>query len=147
MASEKTLTADLPETIRERRAEVRCAVALPLRLTSKSGATIPAVILNLSATGLLALIDVRSSPLLPPSRGSRFEGEFFFDEIEVRGVLLEVMRVDKRSTHLIALGCRFAAVPLHISAALRTKVAARLTDLRSWQTVSMPWQSASHDNS
>lgn len=147
MASEKTVTVDPPETIRERRVEVRCAVVLPLRLTSRSGETIPAVILNLSATGLLALIDVRSFPLLPPSRGSRFEGEFFFDELEVRRVLLEVMRVDKRSTHLIALGCRFAEVPFHISTALRTKVASRLTDLRSWQTVSVPWQSASHDNS
>jgi len=146
MASEKTPTADLPETARERRGEERYPTALPLRLTTRSGAIIPAVILNISASGLLALIDVRYSPLLPPHHRTRFEGEFFFEEVEVRRALLEVMRTEKRGTHLVTLGCRFVEAPSHIAAALRTKIAARVAALRDWQTVSVPWQSASYDN-
>ncbi|MGH7962192.1 MAG: PilZ domain-containing protein [Candidatus Binatia bacterium] len=146
MASGKILPADSPQAISEKRGEVRCPTALPLRLTSESGAMIPAVILNLSASGLLALVDIRSSPLLPPTRGSRFEGTFFFDEIELRRVVLEVTRIERRSPYLIALGCRLVEAPSRISAALRAKITARLTALRGWQTVSVRWQSAGHDN-
>lgn len=104
--------------------------ALPLRFTSGSGETIPAVILNISASGLLALVDVRFSPLLPPPRGSRFEGEFFLDELEVRQAVLEVVRIEERGKHLIALGCEFIHPPSPIPANIRAKVAARLSTPR-----------------
>lgn len=130
MASVKILPADLPEALRQRRHEARRSLALPLRLTSGSGETIPAVILNLSAAGLLALVDVRSSPLLPPPRGSRFEGEFFLDEIEVRHAVLEVVRVDKQSKHLLALGCEFVHPPAPIPTNIRAKLATRQTASR-----------------
>jgi len=79
--SVKILPADLSDAVRQTRREARLSTTLPLRLTTGFGEMIPAVIVDLSASGLSALADVRSSPLLPPPRGARFEGEFFLDEI------------------------------------------------------------------
>jgi hypothetical protein len=87
---------------------------------------IPAVILNLSASGLLALVDIRSSPLMPPPQGSRFLGEFFLEDIELRHAVLEIVRIEDRGGFLIALGCRFVYPPPLISTTLRAKVVARL---------------------
>ncbi|MEW6298199.1 MAG: PilZ domain-containing protein [Thermodesulfobacteriota bacterium] len=123
----KILPADLPEAVRQTRRESRWDTTLPLHLITGSGELIPAVILNLSASGLLALIDTRFSPLLPPPRGARFEIEFFLDEITVRHAVIEVLRLEKRTDHLLALGCQFVHIPPEISAALRAKITARLS--------------------
>lgn len=131
MASVKILPADLPEAIRQRPRETRRSLALPLRLTSGSGETLPAVILNLSASGLLALVDVRFSPLLPPPPGSRFDGEFFLDEIEVRQAVLEVIHVEKQGKHLFVLGCEFVHPPAPIPANIRASLATRQTVSRN----------------
>jgi hypothetical protein len=122
----KILPADLPEAVRQTRREYRWDTTLPLSLITGSGEIIPAVVLNLSASGLLALVDIRFSPLLPPPRGSRFEAEFFLDELEIRHAVLEVLRIEKRSEHLIALGCQFVHIPPEVSVALRAKITARL---------------------
>lgn len=119
------LPADLPDAVRHTRREPRWDTVLPLQLMTGSGELIPAVILNLSASGLLALIDIRFSPLLPPPRGARFEVEFFFEEITVHHAVIEVLRVEKRTACLMALGCRFVHIPPAISAALRAKIAVR----------------------
>lgn len=126
MAAIKILPSGPSDAARRTRREARSATALPLRLTSGSGEMIPAVILNLSASGLLALVDVRSSPLLPPPHGSRFEAEFFLDEIEVRQAILEVVRIEERGTHLLALGCAFVDPPPLGPTTIRAKIAARL---------------------
>lgn len=110
----------------DRRKERRCATELPLRLTSGSGETFPAVIRNLSAGGLLATADVRFSLLLPPPNGSCFVGEFFLDDVEARDILLEIVRVEKQGQHLIELGCQFVKPPLPLSANIRARVASRL---------------------
>jgi hypothetical protein len=125
MASVKILPTDLPEAIRQRRRETRRSLTLPLRLTSGSGETLPAVILNLSASGLLALVDVRFSPLLPPPPGSRFDGEFFLDEIEMRQAVLEVVRVEEQGKHLFVLGCKFVHPPASVPANIRASLATR----------------------
>jgi hypothetical protein len=87
------------------------------------------VILDLSASGLSALVDARSSPLLPPPRGSRFEGEFFLDEIEVRQAILEIVRIEEQDNHLIVLGCTFVDAPPQIPTLIRAKIAVRLAAL------------------
>jgi hypothetical protein len=130
LASIRIIPADFPEAVRQTRRESRWTTALPLNLTTGSGGTIPAVILNLSTSGLLALVDIRFSPLLPPPCGARLDFEFFLDELEVRHAVLEVLRIEKRSDHLIALGCQFVHIPPKISAALRDKIAARLASSR-----------------
>jgi hypothetical protein len=126
MESITLLPPDLPEALRQRRKDERIAITLPLRLTSGSGDMIPAVLLNLSPSGLLALVDTRSSPLLPPPPGSRVTGEFFLDELEIRGAELEVVRVEQRDERQVALGCILTARP-EMKTALRAKVAAYLT--------------------
>ncbi len=112
------LPADLPDAVRHTRRESRWDTVLPLQLMTGSGELIPAVILNLSASGLLALIDIRL-------RGARFEIEFFFEEITVHHAVIEVLRLEKRTAYLMALGCRFVHIPPAISAALRAKIAVR----------------------
>jgi len=77
MASIKILLDDPPEAVRWTLREACLPPLLLLRLTTGSGEIVPAVILNLSTSGLLALVDERFSPLLPPPPGTRFEGEFF----------------------------------------------------------------------
>lgn len=87
---------------------------------------IPTVILNVSVSGLLVLVDDRTSLLLPPPRGARFDGEFFFDEIEVPQVTLEITRAKRRGETQFVLGCKFIGLPPTIGAALRAKMTARL---------------------
>jgi hypothetical protein len=119
-----------PGVVNDRRKEVRCVANLPLRLTSGSGETIPAVICNLSAGGLLATADVRFSLLLPPPNGARFEGEFFLDDVEARNVLLEVVRINKQNQHLIDIGCQFVQPPPALIASIRALVCSRRAPAR-----------------
>ena len=109
----------------ERRKEIRCATDLPLQLTSGSGETIPAVIHNLSAGGLLAKADERFSLLLPPPNGSCFTSEFFLDDVEVRNVLVEIVWVERYDRYLIDLGCRFLQPPPELATNLRVLLSAR----------------------
>jgi hypothetical protein len=127
MAVIQILPDDMPDAIRQRRREARWATALPMRLISGSGESIPAVLRDVSASGILALVDARFSPLLPPPRGSCFEAEFYIDEILVPRVLLEIVRVDTRGEGLIALRCCMVDPPPDLAALLRAKVASRLT--------------------
>ena len=127
--SVKILPADFSDAVRQTRREARLTITLPLRLTTGFGEMIPAVIVDLSASGLSALADVRSSPLLPPPRGARFEGEFFLDEIEVRQAILEIVQVEERGNHLIALGCTFVHHSPQTPTLIRAKIAARLAAL------------------
>ena len=127
MASIKILPDDAPEAVRWAERDARLPTLLPLRLTSGTGEIIPAVILNLNASGLLALVDERFSLLLPPPPGTCFEGEFFFDELEIHQAQIEVVRIEKRDHFLFALGCKFIALPPEVTAVIRTRVTARLT--------------------
>src|SRR5262249_13557132 len=125
-AATHLLPPDSSGMAQQHRKESRWTTALPLRLISGHGEMIPAVILNVSASGLLALVDIRSSPLLPPPQGSRFVGEFFLDDVEVRHAVLEIVRIEARGAPLIALGCCFVHAPPSISATLRARIATRL---------------------
>lgn len=126
MESFKIVRSTFPQAERQTRRDARLSVTLPLRLMTGSGEMIPAVILNVSLSGLLVLVDERTSLLLPPPRGACFEGEFFFDDIEVPKLTLEIARVDRRGVNQLALGCKFIGLPPSTTAALRAKVAARL---------------------
>jgi hypothetical protein len=121
-------TEDLQFTQAEqqKRHEVRRRVILPLRLTTGSGDMIPAVVLNVSASGLLLLVDERSSLTLPPPRGSYLNGAFFFEEIELPQFTLEVMRIIRQDEKQFVLGCRFVDVPSSILAEIRSKMTIRL---------------------
>ena len=122
----RILRSSSPQAERQTRRDARLSVTLPLRLTTGSGDMIPAVILNVSVSGLLVLVDERMSLLLPPPRGAQFDGEFFFDEIEVPQITLEITRIERRGKAQFVLGCKFIELPLAIGAALRAKVTARL---------------------
>lgn len=116
----------LSQAERQKRREVRRRVILPLRLTTGSGEMIPAVVLNLSASGLLLLVDERSSLTLPPPRGSYLDGAFFFEDLELPQFTLEVMRIVRRGEKQFVLGCRFVDVPSSILAEIRSKMTTRL---------------------
>ncbi|HEV8715221.1 MAG TPA: PilZ domain-containing protein [Candidatus Binatia bacterium] len=126
MAYLKVLPDNPPEAIRRRRRELRSAVVLPMFLTSGSGEKIPAVLVNISASGLLALVDVRFSPVLPLPPGARIEGDFFLDDIEIHRTLLEVVRVENHDTYLVGLSCAFVQPPAEMSAKIRAKVTSHL---------------------
>ena len=120
----------LSHTEQHTRLHARCSVVLPLRLTTGSGEIIPAVVLNVSPSGLLILVDERTSLILPPPRGTQVDSEFFFDELEVPKLTLEIIRIDQRKNHQLALGCKFVNLSPHVAAAIRAKVQKHLSASR-----------------
>ena len=127
MASFEIVQPSSAPVEQENRREARFSVVLPLRLTTGSGEMIPAVILNVSASGLLLLVDERASLVLPPPRGARIDGEFFFDDIEVEQMTLEVTRIERRRHKQFLLGCKFINLSPDTIARIRTKVMGRFT--------------------
>lgn len=109
---------------KEERIETSLPVCLTAQLTTQSGDSIPATLVNLSASGLLAVADVRFSAGLPPQPGTMLKIAFFFDEVEVRRADLKVERLEERSQYTIALGCSFCALADEIRTMLRHKIAA-----------------------
>jgi hypothetical protein len=112
------------------RGEERVATTLPVWLTMRLGPeayeVIPALLMDLSTSGVSLLTDLRFSPLLPPAPGTHFEIEFFFDDIEVCRTEVTLERLDKRSAHQVVLGCSFVALSGELRATIRHKVAALL---------------------
>ena len=110
--------------------EERTDVSLPGRLVRSSPGVnddiIPVVIANVSASGIQLVTDQRFSLSLPPFLGARFIIEFFLEAIEVRHVVVEVVRSEKRQGHRIHLGCKFVDLPTPARLSLRSMVAARL---------------------
>ena len=104
------------------RRDQRLSTVLPLRLTSGSGDVMPAVVLNVSASGVLALVDGRFSPILPPPCGTRLDADFFLEEVDATGTSLEVVRTEERGRNLVALGCRFVDTSPEIPRAIREKI-------------------------
>jgi len=127
MSAIQFLKTSLPQTERQIRRNARCSVILPLRLTTGSGEMIPAVILNVSSSGLLLVVDERSSLTLPLPRGAYVDGEFFFDELEVPDITLEIVRIERRNKHQLALGCKFVDLAAHVAAEIHAKINARLS--------------------
>jgi hypothetical protein len=121
----RVIRIPLPHSERHTRHDARCSVILPLRLTTGSGEMIPAVVLNVSSSGLLAVVDERASLILPLPRGSRVDGEFFFDELAVPQLTLEIVRVDRRSNNQLVLGCKFVNLPSQVAADIHAKISAR----------------------
>ncbi len=99
------------DALQQHRTGPRWTTIQPLRLTTGSGEAIPAVLLNVGASGLLALVDARFSPWLPPPCGARINGDFFLDEIEIKQGVLEVVWTEKQTTGQILLGCTFIDMP------------------------------------
>ena len=121
------------DALQQHRTGPRWTTIQPLRLTTGSGEAIPAVLLNVGASGLLALVDARFSPWLPPPCGTRINGEFYLDDIEIKHGVLEVVWTEKQTTGQILLGCTFIDMPSGIARAIRDKVtahAARQCQLR-----------------
>ncbi|MGE0684717.1 MAG: PilZ domain-containing protein [Candidatus Binatia bacterium] len=116
----------LSHSERHTRHDARCSVILPLRLTTGSGEMIPAVVLNVSSSGLLAVVDERASLILPLPRGSHVDGEFFFDDLAVPQLTLEIVRSERRSNNQFALGCKFVNLSPQVAADIRVKISARL---------------------
>ena len=112
------------DALQQHRTAPRWTTIQPLRLTTGSGEALPAVLLNVSASGLLALVDARFSPWLPPPCGTRIDADFFLDELEIKQGVLEVVRMEKSTGSHILLGCTFIDMPSHIARAIRDKVSA-----------------------
>ena len=120
----QSLKAPRPTTERLTRHDNRRAVVLPLRLTMGSGEMIPAVVLNISPSGLLVLVDERASLTLPPPRCAHINGELFFEELEIPIFTLEVTRIERRKNHQLILGCKFVNLPPYTIRAIRAKMSA-----------------------
>lgn len=126
MAPLQIVKTTLPFSERRIRQDPRCSVILPLRLTTGSGEMIPAVVLNVSSSGLLAMVDERASLILPLPRGAQVDGEFFFDEIAISRLTLEIVRIERRSHKQLALGCKFVNLPAQTATDIRAKINACL---------------------
>jgi hypothetical protein len=120
---------EIPTRVEER-SDTNIPLRLIMRLRAHSGEVIPAILTNLSASGLLGVVDTRFSSLLPPPLGTRFSAEFFLDEVEIRNIEVKVARIEKHSQYEIALGCTFVNLPTDERLALRAKVAASLATPR-----------------
>ena len=77
-----------------------------LRRTT-SGAWLPALLLNLSDSGLLALIETRVLPAPVVRVGMRLHGLLFLEVLKGEEVELEVARVELRGADTLGLGCQF----------------------------------------
>ena len=110
--------------------EERAEVFLPARLIRSSPGVIdeviPAMVVNVSASGIQLMTDRRFSLSLPPYLGVRFAIEFFLDAIEIRHVSIEVVRSEKRQGHRVFMGCKFVDLPTQARLSLRALVAARV---------------------
>ena len=129
-----TENIQLSQAERQKRHETRRRVILPLRLTTGSGEMIPAVVLNMSASGLLLLVDERFSLTLPPPRGSYLDGALFFEDIELPQFTLEIIRTVRQGEKQFVLGCRFVDVPSSVLAEIRLKMITRPNSESSYTT-------------
>ena len=124
-----------PEDSSVARREERLGIALPLKLIyprpKAVDEVIPGVLLDLSASGMQILTDQRFSLLLPPTRRTRLEVEFFFDELEIRQVSIQVLRVEQQKNYQMILGCKFLDLPASARLALRAEVSKRLAKPRT----------------
>jgi hypothetical protein len=114
---------------REERVEVSLPARLMRAVVGMSDEVIPALITNVSASGIQIVTDQRFSLSLPPFLGARFTVEFFFDAIEIRHVGVEIVRSEKRQGHRVLLGCKFVGLPTAARLALRAAVASRLASV------------------
>ncbi len=121
---------DLPDEDFVKSREERAEVSVPGRLVRSSPGVsddvIPVMVTNVSASGIQLVTDQRFSLYLPPFLGARFTIEFFLDAIELRHVVVEIVRSEKRQGHRIHLGCKFVDLPTQARLALRSMVAARM---------------------
>ncbi len=110
--------------------EDRLELFIPARLIRTSvgiaDEVIPAMVTNISASGLQLVTDQRFSTALPPYLGARFTVEFFLDAIEIRHVGIEIVRSEKRHGYRVHLGCKFVSLPTQARLALRAAVSARV---------------------
>jgi PilZ domain len=134
VASPSTFTSSSPpEDSPAVRREERLAIALPVKLIyprQTIDEMIPAVLIDLSAVGVKLLTDQRFSLRLPPPRNTRLEVEFFLDEIEIRQVPIQVLRVAQRQNYQLVLGCKFLNLPTPARLSLRAEVAKRRSMVR-----------------
>jgi hypothetical protein len=109
------LSLGLDEALRQsQERQPRWSLILPMCLTTSAGELIPAMVLNLSASGLLALVEASACVAASVQRGARLQGRFFFDALDVQDIELEVARVEARGEQLIGLGCKFVNPPMNL---------------------------------
>lgn len=118
-----------PSYLSSLRREERLEIALPARLifprVNTADETIPGILLDLSASGCQLLTDQRFSLLLPPSSSTRLVVEFFFDDLEIRQVPIQVVWTKKVGNYQLSLGCKFVDLPTAARLALRAEIAKR----------------------
>lgn len=120
----EVVAVELPDALRYQRSEARMETSLPARLTALSGETIPALLADLSPTGVMVLVDRRFSPLLPVPLGTSLWIEFYLDEIEVAGAVIRVRGSKERGRFQLELGCSFVDLSDRARTTIRSKVAA-----------------------
>lgn len=120
----EVLPVELPDALRHMRAEARMATTLAVRLTARSGETIPGMLADLSPTGLMIVVDRRFSPLLPMPVGANLWIEFYLDEIEVVDAAIRVRSLRERGRFQVEMGCSFVDLSDGARTAIRSKVAA-----------------------
>lgn len=126
MGQSKRISVELPTLISEKRAHPRwSAWLIPTLLTTQAGETLPATILNLSTTGLLALVDLRFAPAL--LTGERIRSRFFLDDLEIRDLELEIVRVEDRVSQLTNIGCQFVGTEAKARRTASSKIDVLLT--------------------
>jgi PilZ domain len=118
-----------PSYLSSLRREERLETALPARLifprVNTADETIPSILLDLSASGCQLLTDQRFSLLLPPTSATRLVIEFFFDELEIHQVPIQVAWSRKVGNYQLFLGCKFVDLPTAARLALRSEIAKR----------------------
>ena len=120
----EVVPVELPDALRYQRSEARMAISLPARLTALSGEVIPALLADLSPTGVMLVVDRRFSPLLPPPLGTSVWIEFYLDEVEVAGATIRLRSVKDRGRFQLELGCSFVDLSDRARTTIRSKVAA-----------------------
>jgi len=115
--------AELPEALRYQQSEARMATTLPARLTTADGEIVPALLADLSPSGVLLVTDRRFGAALPLAVGATAWLEFFLDEVEVAAAI-RVRGCKPRGRFQLEIGCSFVDLSDGARTAIRSKVAA-----------------------
>ncbi len=100
----------------QRRRHPRHPVLLPmcLRLTTQ-GEWLPALLFNLSSSGLLALVETRVLSAQAVRVGMCLHGLLFLEVFEGEEVELEVARVELRGADVLGVGCQLVPRAIKLS--------------------------------
>jgi len=120
ISSETGRLPNRPASTASIRRELRESTVVPIRMSTDSS-EFPAVLIDVSASGLRALVDTRFADFWPLPAGAEVDVEFYVDNIEVQRATLILVRLTALSRHRYELGFEFLKLDDELRLAIRAR--------------------------